>query len=113
MVFGPTNVGIHRAVVALELSHVPESLRLAERVDVTAAPSVDRRYSHYLELARGYAIQREDLAAVHILLRADRESPEESRVNLSTRATVRDLLSRETAITRPELRPLAERIGVA
>jgi hypothetical protein len=32
MVFGPINVGIHRAMVALELSHVPESLRLAERV---------------------------------------------------------------------------------
>lgn len=113
LVFGPTNVGIHRGVVALELSRPGEALRAAERVDVTPLPSVERRYSHYLDLARGYALQRDDLAALHMLLRADRECPEETKVNLNVRATVRDLLTRETPTTRPELRPLAERIGVA
>jgi transcriptional regulator with XRE-family HTH domain len=113
LVFGPTNVGIHRGAVALELSRPAEALRVAERVDVAEAPSLERRYSHFLDLARGYAIQREDLAAVHMLMRADRESPEESRLNLAVRALVRDLLTRETPTTRPDLRPLAERIGVA
>ncbi len=112
LVFGPTNVGIHRGAVALELSRPAEALRVAERVDVTGSPSVERRYSHYLDLARGYAIGREDLAAVHMLIRADRESPEESRLNLNVRALVRDLLTRETPTSRPDLRPLAERIGV-
>jgi len=113
MVFGPTNLGIHRAAVALELSRPGEAMRIAERVDVSQAPSVERRYSHYLDLARGYAIQKDDVAALHMLLRADRESPEETKVNLTARATVRDLLTRETATIRPDLRPLAERLGIA
>jgi transcriptional regulator with XRE-family HTH domain len=113
LVFGPTNVDIHRSAVALELSKPAEALRVAERLDVSESPSVERRHAHYLDLARGYAMQRNDLAAVHMLLRADRECPEESRINLVVRATVRDLLTRETPTIRPELRPLAERIGVA
>ncbi|MCX4472091.1 helix-turn-helix domain-containing protein [Micromonospora sp. NBC_01655] len=110
--FGPANVGIHRAAVTLELSRTGEALRLAERVDVGDLSSVERRYSHYLQLGRAYAIRREDLAAVHMLGRADRESPEDSRLNLVMRATVRELLVRETPTTRPDLRGLAERVGV-
>jgi transcriptional regulator with XRE-family HTH domain len=113
LVFGPTNVGIHRSAVALELSRPSEALRVAERLDVSGSPSIERRHAHYLGLARSYSGQRDDLAAVHMLARADRECPEESRLNLGFRATVRDLLSRETPTTRPELRPLADRIGVA
>jgi hypothetical protein len=113
LVFGPTNVGIHRGMVALELSRPSEALRVAERLDVSDSPSIERRHAHYLSLARSYAGHRDDLAAVHMLARADRECPEESRLNLGFRATTRDLLSRETPTTRPELRPLAERIGIA
>lgn len=110
--FGPSNVGIHRAAVSLELSRTGEALRLAERVDVEGHPSVERRHSHYLHLARAYTIRRDDLAAVHMLAKADRECPEDSKLNLSMRATVRELLVRETPTTRPELRGLAERVGV-
>ncbi len=113
LVFGPTNVGIHRGMVALELSRPGEALRVAERLDVAQSPSIERRHAHFLSLARSYAGQRDDLAAVHMLARADRECPEESRLNLGFRATARDLLFRETPTTRPELRPLAERIGIA
>ncbi|GAB3149661.1 helix-turn-helix transcriptional regulator [Micromonospora sonneratiae] len=113
MFVGPANVGIHRAAVTLELSRPAEALRIGERVDVTGSPSVERRHSHYLNLARAYAVQRDDLAAVHMLVRADREAPEESSLNMQMRAVVRELLTRETPTTRPELRPLAERIDVA
>lgn len=113
MYFGPTNVGIHRAAVALELSRTSEALRAAEQVDITQSPSIERRHSHYMDMARGYSIGHEDVAALHMLLRADRECPEESRLNVVYRALVRDLLQRESPTTRPELRPLAERIGVA
>jgi DNA-binding XRE family transcriptional regulator len=113
MFFGPTNTGIHRAAVVLELSRPGEALRVGERVDVGRAGSVERRHSHYLHLARGYATQRDDLAAVHMLMRADRESPEDSPLNLLMRSTVRELLARETPTTRPELRMLADRVGVA
>ncbi|MFK3981911.1 helix-turn-helix domain-containing protein [Micromonospora sp. NPDC050397] len=111
--FGSINVGVHRSAVSLELSRSAEALRIAERIDVTRSPSRERQHSHYLHLARGYANQRDDLASVYMLVRADRAIPEESHLNLVMRALVRELLVRETPTTRPELRPLAERIGVA
>ncbi|MEO3924252.1 helix-turn-helix transcriptional regulator [Micromonosporaceae bacterium B7E4] len=110
--FGPTNVGVHRSAVALEVSRATEALRIAERVDIEQTPSLERRHAHYLHLARAYAIRREDLAAGHMLLRADREIPEESKLNVMMRAVLRELLVRETPTTRPVVRPLAERLGI-
>jgi len=111
--FGPTNVGVHRAAVALEMSRAGEALRIAERVDVEQTPSLERRHAHYLHLARAYAIRRDDLASAHMLLRADQEIPEESRLNVALRAVVRELVTRETPTTRSVVRPLAERLGIA
>lgn len=110
--FGPTNVDIHRAAAILELSRPGEAIRVGERVDVGRSPSIERRHSHMVHLARAYAGRRQDLAAIHMLTRADRESPEESRLNLLMRATVRELLTRETPTNREELRVIAERVGV-
>lgn len=110
--FGPTNVTIHRAAAVLELSRPGEALRIGERVDIERSPSIERRHSHLTHLARAYAAKREDLASVHMLLRAHQESPEESRLNLLMRATVRELLVRETPTTRAELRTMAEHVGV-
>jgi transcriptional regulator with XRE-family HTH domain len=111
-VFGPTNVGIHRVSVSLELSRPSEAIRHAQRYDVSRLPSVERRFAHCLELARAYSIRGEDLAAIHMVLRAERESAEEMRYNMDIRAVVRELLRRESNVTRAELRPLADRIGV-
>jgi transcriptional regulator with XRE-family HTH domain len=112
LVFGPTNVGIHRGAVALELSRPSEARRIGEHLDPSGLPSLERRFTHAFDLARSYAIEREDLAAVHMLLRAEKESPEEARFDVAVRATVRELLSRETPTTRPDLHPLAERLKV-
>jgi hypothetical protein len=45
-------------------------------------------------------------------LRAKTESASELRYNIELRSTVRELLRRESAITRPELRPLADHMGI-
>ncbi|WP_218952295.1 helix-turn-helix domain-containing protein [Amycolatopsis anabasis] len=111
-VFGPTNVGIYRMWLAVELSKPGEAIRQAQRYDITTVPSVERRFSHYVELARAYSIRAEDVAAIHLLLRAEQESAEELRFNVEVRAMVRELLRRESPVTRIELRPLADRIGV-
>jgi len=65
-----------------------------------------------ITLARGYVCRREDLAALHVLLRTERESDGHARLNVVVRALVRELMTRETATTRTELRGLAERIGI-
>jgi hypothetical protein len=111
-VFGPTNAGIVRVRVAVELSRPGEAIRIAQRFDVSGLPSVERRFAYYLELARAYSIRADDVAAVHMLLQAEKESAEELRVNLEGRAVLRELLRRETPLTRRELRPLADRMQV-
>jgi transcriptional regulator with XRE-family HTH domain len=110
--FGPTNVGIHRAWLALEQTRPAEALRLADQYDVTGAPSVQRRFAHYVILARAYCMRGEDVAAVHMLLRAEQESAWDLRYHADARAVVRDLLRRENSLTRADLGPLAERLGM-
>jgi hypothetical protein len=112
-VFGPTNVGIYRVWLAVELSKPGEAIRAAQSCDVSAVPSVERRFSYFVELARAYSIRGEDVAAVHMLLRAERESLDELRFNQQVQAIVREQLRRENSLTRSELRPLADRIGVS
>lgn len=109
-VFGPTNVGIVRIWIAIELSKPGEAIRIGQRFDVTGMPSVERRFSYYLELARAYSIRAEDVAAVHMLLQAEKESAEDLRFTAEARVMVRELLRRETPLTRRELRPLADRM---
>jgi transcriptional regulator with XRE-family HTH domain len=111
-VFGPTDVGIHRVWLAVELSKPREAIQIAQRYDVSSVPSVERRFSYYSGLARAYCLRSEDVAAMHMLLRAENESAEEMRYNVEVRTTVRELLRRENAITRTELRPLADRMGI-
>jgi transcriptional regulator with XRE-family HTH domain len=110
--FGPTDVAIYRVSVAVELSKPGEAIRIAQRIDVGAMPSVERRYAYYVELAKAYSIRAEDVAAVHMLLRAEKESAEELRFDVEVRGVVRELLRRESALTRSELRPFADRMGV-
>lgn len=111
-VFGPANVGIYRVWLAVELSRPGEAIRQAQRCELAAVPSVERRFSYHVELARAYCIRAEDVAAIHMLLRAEQESAEELRFNHSVRGVVQELLRRENPLTRAELRPLADRIGV-
>jgi hypothetical protein len=112
MVFGPTNVSIYRMWIAVEMSKPREAIRAAQHCDVSVLPSVERRFSYYIELARAYSIRGEDVAAVHMLLRAERESSEELRLNVGSRSIVCEQLRRENALTRSELRPLADRMGM-
>lgn len=111
-VFGPTNVAIYRMWLAVALSKPREAIRAAQQCDVSALPSVERRFSYFIELAKAYSIRGEDVAAVHMLQRAERESPEELRLNVDGRTIVCEQLRRENALTRSELRPLADRMGV-
>jgi transcriptional regulator with XRE-family HTH domain len=105
--FGPTNVGIHRVWLALEQARPAEAIRLAGHYDVTGAPSVQRRFVHYVNLARAYCMRGDDVAAIHMLLRAERESAWDLRYHAGARAVVRDLWRRENSVTRADLGPLA------
>jgi transcriptional regulator with XRE-family HTH domain len=108
MVFGPTNVALHRVSTAVELGHTREAQELAERVAVHATSAVERRVTFHLDAARCYVGRHNDVAAVHMVQHIHRESPEELRYSVLVRQTLRQLRDRAKPSIEPDLRPLLE-----
>jgi hypothetical protein len=106
MVFGPTNVALHKMATALELGRTSLALETAERVDIEQSPAVERRLTYHLDAARGYAHKGNDIAAVHMLSRIHQESREELRFNVLVRETLRQLMGRAKPAVLADLRPL-------
>ena len=113
-IFGPTNVAIHAVSVDVELGDPAAGLRKAPSVDPSrlSPELVERRVYHMIDVARGYAQQRNDAAAVLTLLEAERVAPEEVRFHVIVPELLRELLKRERRAATPGLRPLAARVGV-
>ena len=113
-IFGPTNVAIHAVSVDVELGDPAAGLRKASSVDPSrlSPELVERRVYHMIDVARGYAQQRNDAAAVLTLLEAERVAPEEVRYHVIVPELLRELLKRERRAATPGLRPLAARVGV-
>lgn len=106
MVFGPTNVALHRISTTVELGRTAQALELAERTVPAGAASVERRLTYHLDAARCYARQKNQVAAVHMLSRVHRESPEELRFNSVARELLRQLSGTARATIRADLQPL-------
>jgi len=112
MVFGPTNLMVHRVSTYVELGRTRDALDLAERVSVTEVPAVERRLTYHLEAARCYARKRNDIAAVHMIQHIHRESPEELRYNVLARETLRELMRRAKPAVQADLQPLLTAAGL-
>jgi transcriptional regulator with XRE-family HTH domain len=109
--FGPTNVALHAVAVAVELGDAGEALRRAAPVDASRL-SVERRGRFLLDVARAYAQRRKTVEAVRAIEEAEALAPEQVRSHPMVREMVRDLLRGERRRVNPELRRLAERVGV-
>ncbi|XVS62102.1 helix-turn-helix domain-containing protein [Actinosynnema sp. CA-299493] len=112
--FGPTNVRIHRAAVAVSVDDPHRVLAIAEQVDVTALPSGlhGRQGQFHLDSAWAHARLGEDPLAVIHLLESERVAAQLLRTHRIARTVVHDLLRRERRHAVPGLRVLARRIGV-
>jgi hypothetical protein len=71
-----------------------------------------RRSQVSLDLARAYAQQRHDAAAVNMLVSAEQAAPQLVRYDTATHDLLAMLLRREHRASTPQLRPLARRAGV-
>ena len=111
-VFGPTNVGIHRASVSVELGDAGLVVEQARVIDPAHLPSLERRAHHLLDMAQGYGQWRKDHQSLESLLRAERLAPQEVHSQPAVRRLVVELLHRERGSTKPRLRELAGRVGV-
>jgi tetratricopeptide (TPR) repeat protein len=111
-VFGPTNVGIHRASVAVELGDAGRVVEQAQKIDPSHLPSLERRAHHLLDIAQGYGQWRKDHQALDTLLHAEQLAPQEVHQQPAVQRLVVELLHRERRTTKPKLRELATRVGV-
>lgn len=111
-VFGPTNVTLHAIGVEIEAGESGQALRLAEDVDLTAVPSLERRTTCYLQLAAGYEQRHDDMGVLVHLWGAHETGPEDLRYNPLPRNLVRGLLKRSRSTIAPQARRLAREIGV-
>lgn len=111
-VFGPTNVGLHAVSVEMETGETAQALQLADQVNLADCPSVERRATFSLELARCYERRREDHAVLLYLLDVEREAPEDMRHNPMARDLVQGLMRRARPTFAPQVRQLAERVGL-
>jgi tetratricopeptide (TPR) repeat protein len=111
-VFGPTNVGIHRASASVELGDAGRVVEQAGAIDPSHLPSLERRAHHLLDIAQGYGQWRKDHQALDALLHAERLAPQEVHHQPVVHRLVAELLHRERRTTKPTLRELATRVGV-
>ncbi|MGH8934170.1 MAG: hypothetical protein ACRDZO_26905 [Egibacteraceae bacterium] len=110
--FGPATVSVYEMGVSLEAGDPVEALRIADAVEVDELPSAESRARFCIYAARAHAVRRDDAATVLQLLEAERHSPESVRYQVLVHTLVRACLTREKRSRTPQLRGLAERLGV-
>jgi hypothetical protein len=112
--FGHGNVAMHAISASLQLGDAKTAIETGESLDPASLPAglTGRRTQLSLDLARAYAMRKQDAAAVNLLLAAERLSPQLVRYDGHTREVITSLLRREHQPSTPELRPLARRAGV-
>jgi hypothetical protein len=111
-VFGPTNVGLHAVSVEMEMGEAGEALRLADDVDIAGTPSLERKTTFALEIARCYEQRRDDPGVFLHLVNAESSGPEDMRYNTLARDLVHGLLKRARPTYAPQVRALAQRIDL-
>jgi transcriptional regulator with XRE-family HTH domain len=112
--FGPTNVALHTMSISVRLGDANAAVRTGEAINAATLPAelTGRRAQVQLDLARAYAMRKQDAAAVNVLLAAEKLSPQLVRYDKRTRDLLTGLLQREHRPSTPQLRPLAHRAGV-
>ena len=109
-VFGPTNTELHAVSVEMHDGDAVEGLRLADQVDITLLPSIERQFTFGLEVARCYDLRREDAAALVHLLELEDLAPEDLQRSPLARTLVVSLVQRSRPTYRRQATALAERL---
>jgi transcriptional regulator with XRE-family HTH domain len=112
LMFGRAMVDTYAVTILVDLMRGGEAARRADTVDLGAMPSATRRSYLYLETARAYHQEHENVAVVHLLAKARHEAPETADFNLFGRAAIADLAERGGMVQRDAI-DLAAAMGLA
>ncbi|MEU4315110.1 helix-turn-helix transcriptional regulator [Nocardia sp. NPDC024068] len=111
--FGSVNVELHALSIELEAGESTEALRMADRVDIGRCHSVERRFTLSLDLARAYALRREEAGTLLHLIEAERTAPEDFAHDSRARDMVRGLVRSSRRDTRTHAATLAARADIS
>ncbi|MFG2681311.1 helix-turn-helix domain-containing protein [Streptomyces sp. NPDC048392] len=109
-VFGPTNVELHAMSIEMLAGEATEGLRLADQVDISRLPSLERQFTFGLEVARCYDLRRDDAAVLVHLLSLEDLAPEDLCRSPLARDMVQDLQQRVRPTFRRKVDALAGRL---
>lgn len=112
LIFGQGIVDAYALTMHNDLMEPGKALEVAAALDLDTVPSATRRSYHLIETARAYGMQDEGVAAVALLQKAHRESPETIRYNLHTRMVLPELVKTGPKMVRADAEALALQLGV-
>jgi hypothetical protein len=112
IVYGPTNVAIYTVALEVDAGETGEALRLADEVDLTRIPSLERRTTHLYHVARCHEQRGNDTAVLVHLQMAHKQCPEDFRYKHAARTMVNTLVRRARPSYAPEVRAFATTAGL-
>ncbi|MFI8988816.1 helix-turn-helix domain-containing protein [Streptomyces antimycoticus] len=111
-VFGPTNVALHEVSIEMEAGDASEALQVADELDTSDLPSMERSFTLNLEVARCHNLRRDDAAVLLNLLALEDLAPEDLARTPLARKLMLTVIRRGRAMHARQAGKLAERVGV-
>ncbi|HEX5493506.1 MAG TPA: helix-turn-helix domain-containing protein [Mycobacteriales bacterium] len=113
-VFGRANVGIFLIRVNTALGKAGAAITAADRTDISAMPAATSRALALVDVARCYVNRpgHDDVAAVHMLRRAEEESPDIVAFSTFAHEMTREIMRRGDRTVSAEIHDFARRIGI-
>ncbi|MFU8854446.1 helix-turn-helix domain-containing protein [Micromonospora sp. SL1-18] len=111
LMFGPAACAAYAVTIETDLCRPGEAVRRADSADFRALPSYTRRAAALIEAARAHMLNRGEVAAMHLLGRALRESVDTVRHQPYARTVALELSDRPGTVGE-DARELALAIGV-
>ncbi|GAB3149665.1 helix-turn-helix transcriptional regulator [Micromonospora sonneratiae] len=111
LMFGPTAVAAYAVTLETDLCRPGEATKRADSTNYSALPSRTRRASALIDAARAHMLRRGEVAAVHLLGRALKESGDTVRHQPYARSAVLELCGRRGTVGE-DARELALTIGI-
>lgn len=114
MVFGPTNVALHRVAALVRLHEPGQALEYARNIDpnsISALPP-ERRVNHMLDLSTAYTETGHYTEAARALAGAERVAPEEVRCRPLAHGLLRAMLNNTSGELGRVVQRMASRAGI-
>ncbi len=110
--FSPFNVAMHAMCIELEAGDSTEALRIADQLDPSVCPSVERRFTFTLDVARAYEVRHEETGTLLYLLDAERLAPEDLAKDATANGMIGRLLRSARPMNRAQAAKLADRLSI-